>query len=114
MRALNRTLSLLSLVGLSFIVTGCGQDFVGKQACTDAKSCISKAGSLIPGDAGELTLPQCCGGYCVLPAGGCDTGYRYLDNDPGYGTCTEMNFCPAQPDMSMPEEPGDMASSNTD
>jgi hypothetical protein len=115
MRVLNLTLSLLSVVALSFVVSGCGQDFVGKISCTDAKTCMSKAKGLFDVDAGDPSLfPQCCGGYCMMPAGGCDSGYRYLDNDPGYGACTEMNFCPPSPDLSMPEQPGDMAMSQSD
>ena len=116
MRVLNRTLSLISLLGLAFAASACGQDFVGKIACTDTASCVAKAKALFPDgvDGGDKMLPVCCSNFCVLPSGGClATGYRYLDNDPGYGQCVaEDPMCPALPDMSQPEQPGDMSSSD--
>ena len=109
MRASNRLLTLLSAVALSLVVAGCGNDLVGKITCSTDNDCRTpeKVGSLFDFDAGDpALLPQCCSGACVLPAGGCDTGYRYLNNDPGYGDCVKEDpMCPAPmplPDMSMP------------
>jgi hypothetical protein len=115
MRALNRTLTLICLIGLTYVASGCGQDFHGKIACTDDKSCVAKTGTLFQDGGDPALLPQCCSGYCVLPSGGCDTGYRYLNNDPGYGDCVaEDPMCKIPPDMSQPEQPGDMAQSQSD
>jgi hypothetical protein len=110
MRALNRTLYTLSLIGLALVGVGCGQDFVGKISCTDDKSCLAQTGTLFS-DGSMDFWPQCCGGFCVLPAGGCESGYRYLNNDPGYGECAENPGCPAPPamDLSMPQVETDMS-----
>jgi hypothetical protein len=115
MRAIQRLLYTLSLIGLSSVVSGCGQDFVGKIACTTAQSCVSQTGTLFA-DGSTDFLPQCCGGYCVLPSGGCDSGFRFLDNDPGYGACVPTpssgSVCPAgppPPDMSMQVIESDMS-----
>lgn len=122
MRVLNRFLSLLSLVALSAVVSGCGQDFVGKISCTSDAQCLAAAGTLFGNlDASSPDFfPLCCSGTCVLPAGGCDIqasdgrGYRYLDNDPGYGSCvTEDPMCPIPPDLATPVFP-DLSSSNSD
>src|SRR5262249_4131532 len=117
MRIPNRTLSLLSLLALSF-VAGCGQDFVGKISCTSSAECLAAANGLFDDAAAPESLAECCGGICVLPAGGCEAqpsdgkGYRYLTNDPGYGSCVSADpMCPIPPDMSMPVFP-DL--SNTD
>jgi hypothetical protein len=97
-----------------FAATGCGQDFKRRVECTNSDACIKVAsGGNVPlirdGSASEPTLlPQCCAGFCVLLASGCDSGYRYLNNDPAYGECVEDPMCPAVVDMPAPE-PRDMS-----
>jgi hypothetical protein len=103
MRALNRTLCLLSLLGFSYLASGCGQDFVGKIACTDDNSCQSKTGTLFADGSDPSFYARCCSGFCVLPSAGCSTHYRYLNNNPGYGDCVaEDPMCFVPPDMSIP------------
>jgi hypothetical protein len=109
MRAFNR---LLGLVTFSVLVAGCGQDFVGKIACNTDADCrtAERIGTLFDDASAPEFLPLCCSSICVLPAGGCDIqsdqrGYRYLNNDPGYGDCVKEDpMCPFVPeqDMSMP------------
>jgi hypothetical protein len=110
MRILNKTLGLLSGIGLSLMIAGCGQDVIKKIACTTDQQCRNQTGTLFTDASDPATLAMCCSGFCVLPGGGCDTGYHYLDNDPGYGDCVpEDPMCPMQvlPDLSMPNQ-GDM------
>jgi hypothetical protein len=103
MRILKKTLGLLSGIGLSVMIAGCGQDFVGKIACKTDQDCRNQTGTLFTDASDPSLLALCCSSVCVLPAGGCDTGYRYLDNDPGYGDCVADDpMCPAMPDLSMP------------
>lgn len=110
MRALNRTLRLLSVIGFGFVVSGCGQDFVSKISCSTDAQCQTQTGTLFADGSADF-LPQCCAGFCVLPSGGCDSGYRYLDNDPGYGACVVDPGCPAPPamDLSMQQSEMDMS-----
>jgi hypothetical protein len=113
MRAFNRTLALLSGIALSLVVAGCGQDFQGKTSCSSNNDCLAKASTLFSDAApvDDSLLPMCCSQVCVLPSGGCDTGYRYLTSDPGYGDCVKEDpMCPALPDMAMEEELPDMSS----
>jgi hypothetical protein len=42
---------------------------------------------------------ECCGGSCVLSSVGCDSGWRYLTVEPGYGECVATSLC-APLDMS--------------
>ncbi len=109
MRVLNKTLGLLSGIGLSLMVAGCGQDFAGKISCKSDEECQKQTGTLFTDASDPALYAVCCSNVCVLPSGGCDTGYRYLDNDPGYGDCVaEDPMCPVMPmpDLSMPG--GDM------
>jgi hypothetical protein len=106
MRIFNRTLALLSLVALSSVVAACGQDISSKVSCSTNAECLllATSGGLIDTDAGDPAFfPECCSGTCVLPAGGCDTGYRYLTSEPAYGGCISADpMCPVPPDMAMP------------
>jgi hypothetical protein len=121
MRALRLALAPVSLLVFSFCVAGCGDTF-GKVTCSDDAGCLTAAGTLFAGDASADSLPRCCGGTCMLPAGGCDSGYRYLTSEPAYGTCAAMPGCSMRAgdmaagpmgDMAgMP--PVDMAKSNKD
>jgi hypothetical protein len=93
-------------------VAGCGQDFVGKISCSTNAECLSAAAGLFDDASPASALPMCCGGICVLPAGGCEPqpsdniGYRYLTNDPGYGNCVSADpmcpIAPEPPDLSVP------------
>ena len=97
------------MIGTGLAVSGCGQDFVAKISCTDDKGCQTQTGTLFS-DGSVDFLPRCCAGFCVLPAGGCDSGFRYLDNDPGYGECVVDPGCPAgPPDMTIIPPPADMS-----
>jgi hypothetical protein len=100
-------IGLLLISGLA----GCG-DYEAKVSCSSQQSCIALAGSLYAGDASPDTLPQCCNGFCVVRAGGCDSGYRYLDNDPAPAACVVELTCGAPPsnDMSMSKPAADMSS----
>jgi hypothetical protein len=107
MRVPNRILSLLFVVACSFVVSACAQDFQGQVACSVDKDCQTpdKVGNLFPPDGGDPSfLPICCNKICALPAGGCESGFRYLTNDPSYGACIADPMCPAMPmpDLSMP------------
>src|SRR5688500_5471244 len=110
MRALKQAVYTLACFGLALSIVGCGQDFQGKVSCKDDDECLNKAinSGYIPlyrdGSASVEALPRCCEGTCVLPAGGCDSGYRYLTNDPDYGACVEDPMCPVIPDMSIPPD----------
>jgi hypothetical protein len=66
-------------------------------------------GTLFQDGGDPAFLPVCCGEICLLPAGGCESGYRDLTNNPpGYGNCADeakAMMCPALPvpDLSMPK-----------
>src|SRR5258706_3623115 len=106
MRVPNRFVSLLFVLGCSVFVSACAKDFEGKVSCSSDKDCQTpdKLGTLFTGDGGDpALLPLCCDSICALPSGGCESGYRYLTNDPSYGACIADPMCPASPipDMSM-------------
>jgi hypothetical protein len=106
MRVPNRILSLLFVTACSFVVSACAKDFEGQVKCSTDADCRTddKLGTLFQDGGDPAFLPQCCNSICALPAGGCESGYRYLTNDPSYGACIEDPMCPAQPmpDLSMP------------
>jgi hypothetical protein len=111
MRATKQILTLASVIGLSFLLSACGDNVSKKVSCTDSKSCVSKSSSLFI-DGGDPALwPVCCGGFCILPSAGCDSGERYMTSGPTYGECTEMPLC-ASTDMAMPQPTVDMSSSD--
>jgi hypothetical protein len=116
MRACQIALALFTSLFVATLVAGCGDDNNAKVSCSDDSGCLTKAGTLFVGDSGVDTLPKCCGGICMLPAGGCDSGFRYLTAEPAYGACAVMPGCPAAPpDMAMMGGPGaDLASSSHD
>jgi hypothetical protein len=100
-------------MALSLVLSGCPEDFQGKISCSTNNDCTSKTGTLFSDASAPEFLPMCCSGQCVLPAGGCETGFRYLTNEPAYGECVaEDPMCPAPPDMAMEEEMPDMSSSD--
>lgn len=90
-----KTWSLLCGFALLFGVaaaSGCG-DVEPQVKCSTDDSCVQLAGNLFAGDASTETLPVCCAGQCVVPAGGCETGFRFLTNEPGYGACVTETTC---------------------
>jgi hypothetical protein len=105
MRRFQLALAFVSSLALATLTAGCGDTFDAQVSCSDDTTCLTKAGSLFVGDSGVNTLPLCCGGVCVLPSGGCDSGYRYLTSEPAFGTCALMPGCPSMPDMSMSSKP---------
>jgi hypothetical protein len=100
------------LVGFGLATSSCfTTDFVEHVPCTKQADCLTMLGTLFPPDGGDpALLPQCCGSFCLLPAGGCEFGYRDLTaNPPGYGNCvSEANamMCPPAmpPDLSVPRD----------
>jgi hypothetical protein len=111
MRALQ---NLMGVVVLLASVAGCGTDIASKTVCSQDSDCMKSSGNLFEADASVDFLPKCCteaGGMkvCVLPVVGCDSGYRYLTSQPGYGDCVPAPMCPMAPaDMTMPP-PVDMS-----
>ena len=102
MSAPKLALTVFSILFVSIVTAGCGDDLQSKVTCSDDSACRTKAGTIFADDAGVDSLPRCCGGTCVLPAGGCDSGFRYLTSAPGYGECVAMPSCPAPAaDMSI-------------
>src|SRR3954469_11511935 len=106
MRVPNLFLSLMFGLSVSLVVGGCAQDFQGKLSCSADKDCRTpeRLGTLFQDGAAPETPPVCCNSVCALPSGGCESGYRFLTNDPSYGSCIEDPMCPAMPmpDLSMP------------
>jgi hypothetical protein len=106
MRVANRSLSLLLVIACSFVVSACAKDFEGQVACGMDSDCrtADKIGTLFQDGGDPALLPVCCEKVCVLPSGGCESGYRYLTNDPSYGSCIADPMCPAMPlpDLAMP------------
>jgi hypothetical protein len=114
MRALQH---LVVLFGFALSLSAAGCSDVNQQvSCSDDSSCVMLAGNLVPTDDGGTAGPaRCCGGICVLPSLGCDSGYRYLTSAPAYGKCVAMSSCSEQPrDLSMSQSPADMAKGSTD
>jgi hypothetical protein len=106
MRALNRVLSLLSVVAL-VSVAGCGSDVASKLMCSDDATCLKASGSLYSDvDASVDQLPRCCNSVCVVMSLGCDKGFRYLTSQPGLGDCVAEPMCKLPPvqDLSMPSQ----------
>ena len=116
MRALSRTSGLLVVAVLGGVLAGCASDIEQKVMCSSNSDCFNtmnggKAGTLyndtdVDAAAAEGLLPQCCAGFCLVPAGGCDSGFRYMTFDPnnqpsgGYGECVMTPMCSAL-DMAM-------------
>jgi hypothetical protein len=105
MRALNRTIALLSV---ALLWAGCGGDVKSKVMCSSDTDCIM--GLMCDTDASVGAPPQCCAGVCVIPTLGCDQGYRYVTFDKGnapycgYGDCVAEPMCPPIPDMRAPPD----------
>ncbi len=77
----------------AFGLAGCGEDFNDRVSCATASDC---------GLPTDMTERECCGGFCMSVAPGCDSGYRYITSEPGFGDCVVAPMCAAKPDMSVP------------
>jgi len=80
-------------LGLGAVLAGCGEDFNDRVSCTTPADC---------GLPTDMTERECCGGFCMAVSAGCESGYRYITSEPGYGDCVVAPMCAAKPDMSIP------------
>ncbi len=118
MRALYRTLALVSVVLVGGAMSGCGSDISSKVMCASDADCLKLMGTLLEPDAAVGTFPQCCAALCMIPSFGCESGYRYLTVDPnnaphgGFGDCVPAPTMCVMPDLST--GPIDMAQPPTD
>jgi hypothetical protein len=92
---------------LALTVMGCGSDVASKIMCNDQAACLKVAAPLfVDRDASVGALPECCAQVCVLPTLSCDSGFRYLTSQPGYGDCVGGSAqCIVPPDMTTVEQP---------
>ncbi len=103
MNAIKRAFYTVSILGLSFASVGCGE--VANQKCKTTAQCVAQANIktqplVVDGGPSNPLNPVCCGGYCLLPASGCDSTYTFQTDDPGYGQCASTTLakqCPAAP-----------------
>ena len=94
------------LLALLACAAGCGDDS-SQVSCTNDATCTAISIDLGGG-------PRCCGGFCVFPSVGCDSGVRYLTGSGAFGSCVPASLC-APADMSMmPSPPHDLAMSTSD
>ena len=109
MRLIRLAVTSVTFLGVA-AASGCGDDVSDRLACSAASECVVTDGS----EAGTLN-GECCSGYCMLAAMGCDTGYRYISTDQSAGVCvpTPANACAAvvhdfsgSVDMSNPGDGG--------
>jgi len=81
----------------AFSLSGCREDFNDRVSCTTAADC---------GFPTDMTERECCGGFCMAAVGGggsgCDSGYRYITSEPGFGDCVVAPMCTPHPDLSVP------------
>ncbi len=100
MNAIKRAFLTVSFLGLGF-AAGCGE--VSNVKCTTSAQCVKLAADptqplVTQVDGGSNPAnPVCCGGFCLLPAVGCDSSMRYQTDDPGYGVCASTTLaamCP--------------------
>src|SRR5581483_11796762 len=87
-----RPMRLLAFASL--VLCACGSDVAVKITCagpSDQATCIraladgGDMGKFLDFDASVAVLPQCCDNLCVVPATGCDSGFRYVTSLPGFG-----------------------------
>ena len=105
MRSLPSFLRPLLLGFCTVLLAACGDEIVGQKSCTTEDDCLKIAGDIYNADSGVGTAPECCNNVCVVIAGGCESGYRFLTTLPGYGACVADPMCAAvQNDMSVPSD----------
>jgi hypothetical protein len=85
----------MRLLFAAMLLLGACGDNLAHVSCASAADCAASS-TLVP-----QTRAECCGGSCVVPSVGCDSGWRYLIVGPGYGECAAITLCGA-PDMSVP------------
>jgi hypothetical protein len=95
--------SIVCQSGTARAVTLVFDGVAAKFPCSSDAQCVAKASGLLGPDAGPNVAPRCCspGGVsaCVLPAFGCDSGFRFMtydgDNAPyaGFGNCIAAPVC---------------------
>jgi hypothetical protein len=93
MAYLARLMMVFSLTAGAFAMTGCGEDFNDRVSCSTENDC---------GLPTDMTERECCSGFCMTVAPGCDSGYRYITSEPGLGDCAVAPMCTAKPDQSIP------------
>jgi hypothetical protein len=106
------------LATAALLLAACGSDVATKITCAgpqDQATCIQildggDMGKFLDFDASAGVLPQCCDNLCVVPATGCDSGYRYVTSLPGFGECVAAPMCPEMgQDLSQPTPPQDFS-----
>lgn len=107
-----RAMRLLALASL--VLCACGSEVATKIMCSgpsDQATCIraldggGDMGKFLDFDASVAVLPQCCDNLCVVPATGCDSGFRYVTSLPGFGECVAAPMCPAMgQDLAIPAD----------
>jgi hypothetical protein len=105
-----RAMRLLALASL--VLCACGSDVATQITCagpSDQATCIhvldgGDMGKFLDFDASVAVLPQCCNNVCVVPASGCDFGYRYVTSLPGFGDCVAEPMCPETQDLATPAD----------
>ncbi len=86
----------------SLALTGCGDEVTDHLPCSAASECVISTHL-----SGGQAATECCAGYCVTTAIGCDTGYRYIRSDRDVGECVPTATCPTvmrEADMSVAED----------
>jgi hypothetical protein len=77
---------LLLAIAIGLVFAGCGNS-LAHVSCSANADCLAPAMSL------SASRVECCGGSCVLASVGCDSGWRYLTVEPGYGECVSTAMC---------------------
>jgi hypothetical protein len=95
MKLLAKLACLFSLLGALAASNGCGQDFNDRVACQSASECG------VPVTSSDMIVKvECCAGYCAAVSPGCDSAYRYVTSEPGFGDCFAAPMC-IPPDLSI-------------
>jgi hypothetical protein len=93
-------------LGLAF-ASGCQKNYNKSATCQTKADCPRNGAAT---DFQVLAVADCCMGFCVAEASGCDTGLRYLVTDgtgsTGVGDCVSEAICKA--DFSVPPPPPDL------
>jgi hypothetical protein len=80
------------------LAAGCGSP--GNVSCKADAECVTRSLAIVPADASPSAVPRCCDGMCLLPSPGCDSGFRYLTDEPAFGVCAGTSSC--QPQATAP------------
>jgi hypothetical protein len=103
-----------ALAALALSSLGCGSSAKDRVSCTSDADCVAAFSTKFTQDLDLPVPPQCCtnaehsSGICMLPAPGCDSGFRYVFAAPQVGDCVKsVPMCqalPVPPDMSAPDD----------